>query len=251
MIQKTQLLASLPKGLRDPLIEEYKSIAQNYMERRWSPSELSGGKFCEIVYTILDGHAKGSHATTPSKPRNFVSACRALESQITNPRSFQILIPRMLPALYEVRNNRGVGHVGGDVDPNSMDASVVLAMTSWLMAELIRFYHNLPISEAQHAVDSIVERRLPAVWTDGNKRRVLNSGLALKDQIMLLVASCPTDARIEDILKWTEYQNKAHFNRILRNLHSTRLLELDEDSGTVQILPPGDVHVTKLTQSLR
>ena len=126
MIQPADALNAIPAGLRTPLLKEYESIVQNYMERRWSPSELSGGLFCEIVYTILDGHAKGSYASKPTKPSNFVGACKKLESNTGVPRSFQILIPRLLPALYEIRNNRGVGHVGGDVDPNHMDAQAVL-----------------------------------------------------------------------------------------------------------------------------
>src|SRR5437868_1963365 len=141
------------------------------MERRWSPSELSGGKFCEIVYTILQGHAKGTYATKPTKPANFVDACKKLESNSGQPRSFQILIPRMLPALYEIRNNRGVGHVGGDVDPNHMDATVVLGMVNWIMAELVRVLHQLPIEDAQKVVDQLVERRIPIVWQIGDVKR--------------------------------------------------------------------------------
>ncbi|MBR0948788.1 hypothetical protein ABIF65_010907 [Bradyrhizobium japonicum] len=62
-------LSAIPEGLRQPLLVEYQSIVQNFAEHRWSPSELSGGKFCEIVFTILDGHAKGTYAPSPKKPR--------------------------------------------------------------------------------------------------------------------------------------------------------------------------------------
>ena len=72
------------------------------------------------------------------RPSNFVEACRRLESNSGGPRSFKILIPRLLPLLYEIRNNRNVGHVGGDVDPNHMDATTVLAIVAWVMAELVR-----------------------------------------------------------------------------------------------------------------
>src|SRR6266436_4912695 len=113
MLSRQNALASLPVGLREPLLKEYNSIVQNFFERRWSPSELSGGRLCEIVYTILEGKAKGSYASQPSKPRDLVAACRQLETHSNLPRSFQILLPRLLPALYEIRNNRNVGHVGG------------------------------------------------------------------------------------------------------------------------------------------
>src|SRR6266478_1494776 len=131
MAVASKALTAIAPGLRDPLISEYQSIVQNFLEHRWLPSELSGGRFSEIVYCILDGHAKKKFVAVPFKPGNFVEACRKLENNAHVPRSFQILIPRMLPALYEVRNNRRVGHVGGDVDPNHMDSVAVLSTCNW------------------------------------------------------------------------------------------------------------------------
>src|SRR5262249_53121213 len=121
-------------------------IASNYAEHRWAPTELTAGRFSEVVYTILDGEVSGSFATAPSKPSNMRNACLALESRPSTgkpgDRSIRVLIPRTLLTLYEVRNNRNVGHVGGDVDPNMMDATLVFAAASWVLAELIRVYHR-------------------------------------------------------------------------------------------------------------
>ena len=80
MVDPAKALANVPSALRDPLLAEYQCIVQNYMERRWSPAELSGGKFCEIVHTILNGHAEGKYANSPSKPRDFVAACKNIEA---------------------------------------------------------------------------------------------------------------------------------------------------------------------------
>jgi hypothetical protein len=76
MIDSTKLLAMVPSGLREPLIASYREITRNYAERRWEPAELNGGKFCEIVYTILVGYVDKAFAGKPSKPRDMVSACR-------------------------------------------------------------------------------------------------------------------------------------------------------------------------------
>jgi hypothetical protein len=245
MIRPDQALSSIPPGLREPLIEEYNNIVQNYMERRWSPSELSGGRFCEIVYTFLEGFLSGSFASKLSKPKNFVSACRSLETKASIVRSFQILIPRMLPALYEIRNNRGVGHVGGDVDPNHMDATAVLLMTSWIMAELVRVFHNLGIEEAQKVVDSLTERRVPLVWQVGTIKRVLNPKLSLKDQILLLLSSVPSEVDFEELFKWTDYKNKSYFKKALLQLHKLRFLEFNEGEKKILILPPGSDYIMK------
>ncbi|MGA9755816.1 MAG: hypothetical protein WBV23_11820 [Desulfobaccales bacterium] len=245
MITPDQALSSIPPALREPLIEEYNNIVQNYMERRWSPSELSGGKFCEIVYTILEGFLSGSFASSPSKPRDFVSACRSLETKASSVRSFQILIPRMLPPLYEIRNNRGVGHVGGDVDPNHMDAMSVLSMTSWIMGELVRASHSVGTEEAQRVVDSLTERRIPLVWQVAGLKRVLNPKLSLKDQILLLLSSVPSEVDFEELFKWTDYKNKSYFKKTLIQLHKLRFLEFNERENKIQILPPGSDYILK------
>lgn len=186
-----KLLAALPVGLRDPLIETYREIATNFAEHRWEPSELNGGKFCEVIYTILDGAITGKFATVPSKPANMKDACLALEKVPSTgkpgDRGLRILIPRALLPLYEIRNNRGVGHVGGDVDPNLMDATAVYSLASWVMAELIRIFHSVTTGEAQEAVDAFSERKTTLVWSPGTAKRVLDAGMKAADQTLLLL----------------------------------------------------------------
>ena len=251
MINVAAALQAIPAGLRDPLIAEYRSVVQNFLEQRWRPTELSAGRFSEIVYTILDGYAQHSYAATPAKPANFVVACRALETNALAhvPRSFQILIPRMLPALYEVRNNSNVGHVGGDVDPNHMDSVAVLSMCNWIMAELVRVYHGLSVAQATAVIDALAEVRIPVIWTDGEVKRVLNPRLKLHEQILLLVATSVPSVTAKQLLAWIEYKDTKYFMRTLRTLHKKRLLEFNEGLDNVRTLPPGSKAVQELITS--
>ena len=246
MIAASTALSAIPPSLRYPLLKEYQTIVQNFLEQRWLPSELHGGRFSETVYTILDGHAKNSYAAAPAKPANFPVACRNLEKNTHVSHSFQITIPRMLPALYDVRNNRNVGHVGGEVDPNHMDSVAVLSMSNWIMGELVRVFHSLPIAEAQRLVDALAEVRLPAVWTgsDGVKR-VLETDLKLNEQILLLAAVTP-DATSQQLRDWIEYGNDGYVMRTIRKLHRERQIEFTESTDKVRILPPGTKAVEEL-----
>src|SRR6266704_6306061 len=102
MIPPLQTLIALPAGLRQPLVDSYSEIARNFAERRWEPAELNGGKFCEVVYTVIEGSISGTYAAVPSKPPRLVDACRALEGTPSaatrvGDRSLRLLIPRMLP----------------------------------------------------------------------------------------------------------------------------------------------------------
>lgn len=246
MLTPDQALSSIPEGLRRPLINEFSNIINNYMERKWRPAELSGGRFCEIVYTIIDGYSSGSYQPSPAKPRNFLVACRSLENNSSIPRSFQILIPRLLPALYEIRNNRNVGHIGGDIDPDHMDSSAVVSISSWILAELIRVFHGVSTEEAQKLVDLIVERRYQIVWKSDDMRRVLKPDLPLKDQILILLGSCATKVHADNLFVWTDYDNRSYFNRILRKLHTHRLLEFNVATGEIELLPPGYDEVSEI-----
>jgi hypothetical protein len=249
MIAASAALSAIPSGLRDPLLKEYRTIVQNFLEQRWLPSELHGGRLSEIVYAILDGQAKKSYAAAPSKPGNFVDACKKLETNKLPhvPHSFQILIPRMLPALYDVRNNRNVGHVGGDVNPNHMDAVAVLSMANWIMGELVRVFHNLSTTEAQQFVDALAEVRLPIVWTGENGvKRVLEPELKLHEQILLLVAVSIPDVTSSQLIEWVEYDDTKYLMRTIRNLHKKRNLEFTEKTDRIRILPPGSKAIQDL-----
>ena len=177
MIEAAKLLVGLPGGIRDPLLKHYREIVTNFSERRWEPSELNGGKFCETVCAVVEGALTGRFPAKPSKPRDMVLACRAFENFPAAParvgdRSLRILIPRVILPLYEIRNNRGVGHIGGDVDPNFLDATAVHGLASWVLAELVRIFHGVPIQEAQEAVDALAERKVPLIWQIGDMKRV-------------------------------------------------------------------------------
>jgi len=240
-----QLFGMLPESLRDELYKAYSEIERNFRERRWEPSELNGGKLCEVIYSIVKGHLDGNYPPTSTKPSNMVDACRNLEQSPSSfPRSFRIQIPRMLMSLYEIRNNRGVGHVGGDVNPNEMDATCVLQMSKWLVAELIRAFHNTTVESAQHAVDSLSEREIALVWQIGDTKRILDPHMSRADQTLLLLYSSSDPLTEQELLSHVEYSNGSVYRRdVLRKLHAKRFVEYDESTKLVVISPLGITHV--------
>jgi hypothetical protein len=146
----------------------------------------------------------------------------------------------MIVALYEVRNNRNVGHVGGDVDPNHMDAVCVLQMSKWIVAELIRVLHEQPVEEAAALVEALVEREIPLVWKVGDKMRVLDPDLSYKDTTMILLHAVSGPVQESDLFTWTEHSNATAYRRdILVKLHKARLLEYNRDAGTIELSPRG------------
>lgn len=238
------ILVHLPSGLREELIQAYNNILKNFREHRWEPSELNGGKLCEVVHTILRGYVDGKFPIRSIKPKNMVDACKALEGESTFPRSVRIQIPRMLIALYEIRNNRGVGHVGGDVDPNHMDATAVVYMSKWVVAELIRLFHGVDPNVATEAVDLLVERIIPVVWIIDGKYRALDTTLTMKNKTLLFLYQHGKPVSEATLADWVEHSNLSVFRRdVLKNVHKEKLIEYNSKNKTAQISPKGIQYV--------
>ena len=247
-VTSATVLGAIPPGLRNPLLAALNEISTSFAAHRWEPSELNGGKLCEAAYTILRSHVDGTWAAKPTKPRDMVAACRDFEKTDKSKfrQSIRITTPRLLMALYEIRNNRGVGHAGSEVDPNHMDATLVLTGAKWVVAELVRIFHGVSTADATAVVDALVERAVPSVWAVGSTRRVLVPGMSMKDQTLLLLygpAGWVTEA---DLVRDVEHSNPSIYRRdVLVRAHKDRLIEYEASGRRAHITPLGIEYVEK------
>ncbi|RYB95115.1 hypothetical protein EUA93_12635 [Nocardioides oleivorans] len=242
-----QALGHLPQGLRDELMKAYSEIVRNYREGRWKASELDAGWFCEIVFTILEGHLAGDdYRDKAYKPSRFNDACKKFENAPTTySDSARMTIPRVLVGLYDVRNRRGVGHVGGDVDANHMDAGFLLHSCQWVMAELVRLFHDTDVDSATAIVDALVDRTLPVVWQVGDVRRLLDTSLSIRDSVLLLLygsADGATDYRLADDLE----KRPDNLRAVMKKMHAERLIEFKNAGDIAVISPRGITHVEEV-----
>lgn len=236
-----QALKAIPNGLRKPLISNFEELLSEYRAGDWEKVGLKAGKICEIVYTILKGYTSGAYASAPSKPSNMVSACTALESagsQFSRP--VRIQIPRVLIALYELRNNRAIGHVSGDLDPNHMDAEFFLRGCKWVMGELIRLFTSVPVDEAREILEEVTARTLPVVWETGSGKKLLNPKLPTPEKALVLAYSCPGGATAQELCEWIGYGNLSRFrNSILGGLDAEALIKFNRTTDLVTVSPTG------------
>jgi len=155
--------------------------------------------------------------------------------------SLRVIIPRALGFLYTLRGKRGIGHVGGDVEANSIDLATIVRISDWVICELIRIFHGLSIEEAQGIVDALSTRAVPDIWEVAGKKRVLKQGLDFKQQVLLLAYSDVQGGVLsDDLFSWTEYSNFAMFKKnVLVPLHQKKLIEYDRESEIIYLSPIG------------
>lgn len=252
-------LAKVPAKFRDRIIKAYLELKKRYSEARyssdWDTSGLSAGKFCEAVLRFLQHHLTETSIPFGQNISNYPDECRKLItlSKDTGPESLRIIVPRALVFLYTLRGKRGIGHVGGDVEANQIDAETLVRLCDWVVCELIRVFHNLSLEEAQSLVDALAQRTIPDVWDVAGKKRILRTDLTYKEKtLLLLYSSVEPGVLIEDLFTWTEYSKLAHYKRdVLKPLHKARMVEYDTSSDVVYISPAGiqEVEQTILSSS--
>jgi hypothetical protein len=240
-------LSKIPTSFKERLLKTYIGLKNAYSEGSFDACGLRVGKFCEVFLRWLQYELTGKYVAFGSKIDNFTDECEKLAKAPKNSghESVRILIPRALNFLYTLRNKRGIGHEGGDVDANRIDSSVAVSAADWCMSELIRLKYSASLEEAQAICDAVIARKLPQIWEVSGKKRVLNQKLNYVQQTLLLLYSTPdTAVPAEDLLAWTEHSNSAIYKRdILRRLHAARLIEYDEEIQMVSISPQGIVKV--------
>jgi hypothetical protein len=236
-------LGSIPATFRTRLLRTYRSLKDAFASGQHDAAGLRAGRFCEVVLRFLQQELTNEYIPFGTRVGNFGAECVKLEKvpKENGPESLRLIVPKALDFLYTMRNKRGIGHEGGDVDANEIDAATSVRLADWCLCELIRVFHALSLEEGQAILDAISEREIPAVWAVGGKKRILDPKMNFREQVLVLLYSDPDTALpVEDLLDWVEHSRMDNFKRdVLNPLHKERLIEYDRETATAVLSPLG------------
>jgi hypothetical protein len=238
-----QALAGLEKDIRGRLIDAYLRVRRAYSDANFDNVGQRAGFFCECTLRAIQWELRTAYTPFGTRLPNFHDECVRLQAsaKTAGSESMRILIPRAIDFVYTLRNKRGIGHVGGDVDANEIDAATCLRVCDWCVCELMRHYHKLSLEEAQAILDAVSIRELPHIWRVAGKRRVMANDLDYKSKVLLLLhGELDSTALAEDLCAWVEHPRLADFRkRVLKPLHEQRLIEYDLETQSVILSPRG------------
>lgn len=230
------LKAKYPSEVCDELLGAYREIEENFTIRKWKASELDAGHFGEAARRIVEYELFGSYSPIENSLNNFNDNELKRYENSKGEESLRMLIPRALKAVYNIRNKRGVGHIG-PISPNEMDATFILYSVKWVLAEFVRLACGTKAADTQKLIEAIIERRIGLLWKHEQIVRILDSKISTREQVLVLLfdLSPQTSAQLQQN---TEYKNKSNLIKLLKRLHQDRLVVLTAD-GLVHLTPKG------------
>tara|TARA_R110002096_G_scaffold436009_1_gene665082 strand:- start:57587 stop:58345 length:759 start_codon:yes stop_codon:yes gene_type:complete len=229
--------------IANTIIGTFKEVEKSYFLKSWKTSELDAGHFVEAVRRFLEYKLFGKYTPIGKNLPVFNDTTMNNYLQAKGDDSYRIHLPRVLLAIYGIRNKRGVGHLS-QISPSHLDATLILSSAKWILGELIRLNSTYPAEETSKMVDHIVERNIEGIWEEDDITRILVEGLILKEKIIFVLYSTEekNDVRIKEII---EYSNKTYFTKALEELHKNRLIEY-KNNGECIISPKGIIYAEKL-----
>jgi hypothetical protein len=221
------LAAHLDARIVDELLAAYNEAKRNYYLGGLRLSAVEAGRFCEAACRVLERRAFGAYEPL-GRRIDVDQVARRLANTAAGalPDSLRLHVPRAIRVVYDIRNNRDAAHLADGIDPNMQDATLVVSVLDWILAEFVRVFHGVTPAEAQAAINKIVTRAAPVIEDFDGFLKVLRVDLAASDHILLLLYHRGhTGASVDDLTRWARPPMRDNLRRTLR--------QLDEDKSFI------------------
>jgi len=227
------------------MLEAYDEAKRRFHLGDFMPNAVEGGRYCEAVFRILQFRQSGTYNPLGDPKFNTQVVIQQLEQDTALTDEMRFHLPRALRVIYDVRNKRDTGHLGdGSIDPNLMDATLVVAVMDWITAELVRIHRAVPPDEAQAIIDGLVQREVPIIEEIAG-HPVLNKDLERGDHILILLYRVGQHVGLgyATLMKQMRVGHKGNLKKTLDRLEAKHLVHVDHASERAHITSPGLRHV--------
>ncbi|MER3422903.1 MAG: hypothetical protein C4293_06395 [Nitrospiraceae bacterium] len=230
-----------PKKHIASMLRHFEAMTKHFQREEWEDSIAKGSKFIESALKALCVRAGQTPATGKAfKVDSIINRLTGLQAGSVDD-TVRLTIPRACRFLYEICSNRGGRHDPDEIDPNAMDATVVITTCSWILAEMLRHaQHGAVDSNAEKSiVDSLVKRKYPLIEeVEGRTYFHFNDASAVDVALVALAHCYPrrlTREALLDILR----RHRFSANNSRQALQGINRIVDENASGELLLSAPG------------
>jgi len=144
----------------DAAVRHFTRMVQDFQQREWEDANAKAGKFVEAA--LKAAWSETGKPVPAGKAFSAGNIMDLLAKETALSTSLRLTIPRACRFVYEIASNRGARHDADEVAANEMDASAVVSLCSWVLAEMVSYAQKgMDLDEAKAAVDGLMRRKYP------------------------------------------------------------------------------------------
>lgn len=168
-------------------IAHYQKAVEEFQLGHWENSIAKGGKFTEAVLKALWAHVGKTVAS--GKGFKAGAVIDGLPHAGTFDETVRVTMPRACRLIYDVASNRGGRHDAGEIDPNAMDANLIVNTSSWVLAEMLRYSQKgvLDLDSVAGRIASLTQRKFPFMEDVDGRSYFSLKGLSARDVALLVL----------------------------------------------------------------
>ena len=231
-------------------VGHYQGMIDEFQLGKWENSIAKGGKLIEAVLKALWDYVGESVPTGKHfKAGTIIDGLGNKPSAIDD--TVRLTIPRACRLVYDVASNRGGRHDAGDVDPNEMDASMVVATTSWILAEMLRFSQKgvLAVGEVVDLIASLNQRKFPFTEDIDGRLYFSLDGLSARDvELLTLWRIHPRRMSRDELIAAAKRHGNSEANAKVGLSRLNRVVD-DDGQGNLRVLSSGVQEAEELIKS--
>jgi hypothetical protein len=214
----------------------------------WEKTIAKSGKFNEAALKALWLHV--GRALPPARQFRAGNIIRDLKQLPADSFSdaIRITIPRACDFAYDIASNRGARHDPDEVDPNELDANVVVSTSSWILAELLRYSQkgHLSDEETKNLIAGLVQRRFPIIEDIDGRTYFHIAGLSARQiAILALWRSHPARLTREQILETMARHRVSSSNAATALTRIAAIIDVDANRR-IRLLSPGLIEAEQI-----
>jgi hypothetical protein len=159
------LVPTFPERHVAAAIDHFEKAATNFGKGDWENSIAKAGKFVEAMLKAIATHCGVPFETGRKFKADAVINALANTPSGSHDDTLRLLIPRACRLIYDIASNRGARHDPDEINPNIMDANVVMPVASWILGETVRYAQKGVVdpTQASELVEGLVEKKYPAL----------------------------------------------------------------------------------------
>lgn len=229
----------------------FEKAVEEFQKQEWEKALAKAGKFIEATVKALGNRA----GLTVPTGRDFqagkiITGLENLQRDKADD-CIRVTLPRACRFVYDIVSNRGGRHDPGEIDPNEMDANVVISVCSWILAEMFRYSQKGKVStaRARELVEGLTSKRYPILEdVDGRVYFHAKNKSAREVGLVLLLERDPKRMSRDDLASGiTRHGFKP--DNVRKAVERLKNVVDDDGNGNLKLLIPGKREAERLIEA--